>query len=445
MTGIFQSMLAGMRQAEDEQRRKSEDQYLAGERRFQSDEREYMRDRREVTDRREDEDRIYETQTMRPLRERGTRAQVDSAVFSANRLPVVADREDEQYAHDLSRRPVVEGFQDQQARAGISGQILQNRGAQLRNQGAEIAIQQAQRGEELDKLNHENGMLQARLVADHQRAQQEWAPTAQKIATLGMQGRWQDVVGTLTEAYAKVNDGESDTGLRVDDKGNFFVVNPYSGQKIKDLGQGEDGVAAALQIAERYMQSPQQFLQVANQRQQMRADYEATIAKARAEHPERFTETVQGQGGEVIQIDRTTGKATPVVDQQGGPVRASMQNGRMQSVPAVLQETEAVFTRLQKMPGEDDSARWMRAYAMVNQRGGVPIEDAAQKLWAAAYQEALGSSYKTDSKEKDAEARAIADSVVDGFTQRFGGQQQGQMQQQAQGEDFDPDAFLNQF
>lgn len=446
MAGIFQSMLMGKQQAEEEQRRAREDRYLAGERAYQAEERDYMRDKREITDRREAEDRVYQVGTERPLQSRLMSAQVGSAEFNASRQPVLAGREDEQYAHDLSRRPIAEGFQDQQARAGISGQLLQNRGAQLRNQGAEIAVQQAQRGNELDRLNHENGMLQARLVADHQRAQQEWAPTAQKIATLGMQGRWQDVVGTLTEAYAKVNDGESDTGIRVDDQGNFFVVNPYSGQKIKDLGQGEDGVAAALQIAEHYMQSPQQFLQVANQRQQMRADYEATIAKARAEHPERFTETVQGQGGEVIQIDRATGKAAPVVDQQGGPVRASMQNGRMQSVPAVLQETEAVFTRLQKMPGEDDSARWMRAYAMVNQRGGVPIEDAAQKLWAAAYQEALDDPAELDPKKKESNARAIADSVVDGFTQRFGGQQQqGQMQQQAQGEDFDPDAFLNQF
>lgn len=397
MAGIFQSMLMGKQQAEEEQRRAREDRYLASERAYQAEERDYLRDKREITDRREAEDRVYEIGTERPLRSRLMSAQVGSAEFNASRQPVLAGREDEQYAHELSRRPIVEGFQDQQARAGIVGQTLQNRGAQLQ-------LGQAQRADELDKLNHGNAMLQAQLVADYQKAQREWAPTAQKIAQLGMQGRWQDVQQALTEAYAQVNDGEDDTGIRVDAQGNFTIVNPYSGQKIRDLGQGEEGVMGALQIAEQYMQSPQQFLEVANQRRQMRADYEATIAKARAEHPERFTETVQGQGGEVIQIDRTTGKAKPVIDQQGGPVRASVQNGRMQ------------------------------------------FEDAAQKLWAAAYQEAISSSYKTDSKEKDAEAQAIADSVVAGFTQRFGGQQQqSQQQQQGQGEDFDPDAFLNQF
>ena len=440
MAGIFQSMLMGKQQAEEEQRRAREDRYLAGERAYQAEERDYLRDKREITDRREAEDRVYEVGTERPLRSRLMSAQVGSAEFNASRQPVLAGRDDEQYAHDLSRRPIVEGFQDQQARAGIVGQTLQNRGAQLQ-------LGQAQRADELDKLNHGNAMLQAQLVADHQKAQREWAPTAQKIAQLGMQGRWQDVQQALTEAYAQVNDGEDDTGIRVDAQGNFTIVNPYSGQKIRDLGQGEEGVMGALQIAEHYMQSPQQFLEVANQRRQMRAEYEAMAAKAQIEHPERYTETLQGPGGEVMQLDRSTGKVTPVTDASGGPVRASM-SGRQASTPAVLQETEAVFSRMQKMPGEDDNARWMRAYAMVNERGGVPIDDAAQKLWAAAYQESLSSpmSMTKTAEQKDAEARAVADAVVGGFMERFGkGQQQTRQQPSQQSGEFDEDEFLRQF
>jgi hypothetical protein len=444
MAGIFQSMLMGKQQAEEEQRRAREDRYLAGERAYQSEERDYMRDKRETTDRREAEDRVYEVGTARPLQSRLMSAQVGSAEFNASRQPVLAGREDEQYAHELSRRPIVEGFQDQQARAGIVGQSLQNRGAQLQ-------LGQAQRADELDKLNHGNAMLQAQLVADHQKAQREWAPTAQKIAQLGMQGRWQDVQQALTEAYAQVNDGEDDTGIRVDAQGNFTIVNPYSGQKIRDLGQGEDGVMAALQIAENYMQSPQQFLEVANQRRQMRAEYEAMAAKAQIEHPERYTETLQGPGGEVMQLDRSTGKATPVTDASGGPVRAAIR-GSQQPIPAVVATADKYFSMMEKMPGEDDKARWLRAYDAVTTRAGMPIDDAAQKLWAAAYQGALDSpmSMTKTAEQKDAEARAVADAVVSGFMDRFGEgkqptQRPAQQPTQQAGEVDEDVAFLRQF
>jgi hypothetical protein len=59
-----------------------------------------------------------------------------------------------------------------------------------------------------------------------------------------------------------------------------------------------------------------------------------------------------------------------------------------QSQPAAIQETNAIFQRLPAQEGEDDNARWMRAYAMRSEKAGESPSDSAAGFYKTLVKDA---------------------------------------------------------
>lgn len=94
--------------------------------------------------------------------------------------------------------------------------------------------------------------------------------------------------------------------------------------------------------------------------------------------------------------------------------RAAGLGARGMQEPASVRETNELAARLEPLPGEDERARWLRAYKMVNERGAQPLADVHAKIYQQTLK-ALDESYqgmKMTPEQKQDAAYATADSYV---------------------------------
>lgn len=428
MAGIFQSMLYGMNQARAEQRQRREDEFVEGERAYQQQ-------RRGVTDQREDtswqdsrEDRAYELGVQRPLQTESAQLGVQSQRFAVGRQPVEAQQQDAKFQQGMeagalsnqaarfsvARMPVEARQQD--ARFGMEMQ-----GAQQGIVARQLQIGSAQRAAQIEEAQQPDRLNQIQIERAQRQALDEVAKNGQQFFQLASTGNKQKAADLMNAVFAKaMNDPDGDAGLRVNQEGKYFMVGP-DGNPVAMLGD-ENGV---LQYAYQFASDYNTFAQSWQGIQAARAQAAAKEAEARATNPQRFVETMQQPDGTVAMIDRTTGTARAVTDEQTGkPVRGAI-DGRSGQMPARLQEVEAVVARMQPQEGESDDDRWMRAYSMVTSRAGMDPEQAS----ADFYETVMRGLLKPDltgriTPEAVQQAQQQAAQLTEDFRSRFlGGRQ----------------------
>lgn len=87
--------------------------------------------------------------------------------------------------------------------------------------------------------------------------------------------------------------------------------------------------------------------------------------------------------------------------------------GKAGNEPAEIRTTNAIFARLKPQEGEDENARWMRAYSMQAQRAGHAPEQAISGFYEAVMSKALASGVSGE------RAEAMALKATRAYAQRF--------------------------
>lgn len=250
-------------------------------------------------------------------------------------------------AHALRRRPVLEAREDEAHAVGMEGRRAQLAAAR---QGMAFAAEDQ---------------------ADHRRARQrEWDQAS-------LQDEVTKAVRAVSPAF--VNGMRTGDWAGMKDAWNS-TMGQHNGQVVDDIAQGEDG-----RITVTVNGKPKAFNDA--------GEFQAFVSNA------------LDPTAAFVQMD-TTRRALEQRSLGLGPA------GRGASVPAALQEADAVYQRLPAKEGESENERWMRAYAMTTQKAGMSPEQAGAGFYQALMKEAGG--------RKDAHERAMA--ATDLYMQTFYGQ-----------------------
>lgn len=377
--------------------------------------------------------------------------------YQSQRRGVLDQRQDETYQFEAERRPIVAGQQDQQFASqmetgALTRELARNsdrRAGSAEARATEQAGQQrqrflyemrgAERNDRIQELQTRFGLNAAQMQAEQQEAQRAYLTLEQEVNRDIEFGREQDAAGKIAQFYNEsIPNGDK---VEIGKTKDGWVAVSENGQAVL-LGKT---AKEALDKA-RNLTDPDVYVELRVRGMQIEQERAAAEAKARAEHPERYSKGVQGAAGQLMQVDTGTGVARQVVDEQGQPVTGAPVDGAGR-MPARLQEAEAVFSRLRPMPGESDTDRWLRAYELSGQSRGKAPEQAVRDF----YQTTLGALVRTAYGPKQQEqAAARAEELTRQYEQRFFAGGQGAPSgaagaAPAQDSNFDPDAFLNQF
>jgi hypothetical protein len=362
--------------------------------------------------------------------------------YTGARRAVLDSRVDEDRAHEVERRPIETQqrdalFNEQVAGARTSRQIAGQREAREQKQFA-FQMADAERVDRLKAVQAELGLDDLQTQQAVRRAQKAFGDTAFRVQRRLTAG---DEAGALGELEAFYNTEIPDGGqIRLtkgkDKDGNVVIVAVGKDGAVTPLGTMRD-----VMIAARTLTSPEVFLESMLEGERARAAAEAKEREARTTFPNRYYETVQEPGGGLRQIDRGTGTSRQIVDEQtGGPVQA-MLGGNGNKVPAKLQEVSALFEKLPPIEGESPDQRWIRAYEQASQsRAKAPeqaVRDFYQTTLAAMMRSAIGPRAQEQAAARAAELTAA-------YEGKYFGQQRSGKPAPASNE-FDPDAFLQQF
>lgn len=354
MPGIVQSMFRGMYDAEDRQRLRKEQQ-------FADEERDYQSGRRSVLDSRQDtawsqglEDRDYELNTARPMREESSRIALEGQRFDATRRPIIARHEDEAHSSNMAGARL-----NREVTSAQAGREKQRYLWDLQDHEREAPIKAKLAELQMDEVTFRQ------QVAEAQNGYRKAAAEFQRTNDPRVFADWYN---------RDIQDGNK---VRFEqDKDGAWVAIPEVGEPRK-VGSAEDVAMYAYALT-----NPDVFLESMVATRAAQREAAAAEAKARAEHPERFNKLIMAPDGTMQTVDLGNRKAAPVTDAQGGAVRGIL-NGRGNSVPADLQKVEAIFKRLPTIEGESDDARWMRAWDKMTRSKSTSPEAAVAGFYQA--------------------------------------------------------------
>lgn len=233
------------------------------------------------------------------------------------------DQQQEDRQHMLERRPVLEQRQDQQF--GLQNQIAQNRlkagefelqrqPVKTRQQDEAFATQQKIRQQQL----HMNRLRQeaARMGLNEQRIEQQRRQIGHDMGAGFSQYELTGDPQPLVDAWNRNVKGTTLDPISGLTKNKDGTISLQLGDGKPLTIQDDDHLMAVIGTA----LNPDNFLKIYAQSVKSKAEASA----ARAKYPDRFTELVRDDAGNLLRYDLETGKTTPVRNDQGGVVSGTL-------------------------------------------------------------------------------------------------------------------------
>jgi hypothetical protein len=337
------------------------------------------------------------------------------------------DRDWQQGERDYTRqrRPVLDAFNDD--------------AAQTQQQMNKLRLSEAGRADERGQVQQEFVMDDAEVERSFRKAKKTYAPVARSAAMRAKQGDLRGALDLFESWYEdNVDDGNS-TKFDIDEDGTIVVAARYGANGPVPIGSFDDLLA----LGERAM-TPETYRQALQANRQAAAEAQAKERDARAQHPKRFSELIQGEDGAVRRYDHGTGQLAQVLE-GGQPVRGAVGGRGGQREPAEIQTARQVAEWMPERPGESERERLFRAYEFTKYRNTERPEEARRKIALDVAREMTAFGGQLDQQELAQRVDQIMQVIYsDGEPRRGPQPQRGQPQSQPQG-DFDPDAFLQQF